>query len=180
MQPQQHVTDLNFYLFDGILHPELFEIREARVFEQEEFRAGVWLVKGGHVVLVGSRAGGVTEVVSPKLETLPWHRLLHTFALGQRTEDTFRCLGKFMYHTAYSREQLPADVFANEHAGYLANAAPEHLLLQYEPTTPDTLSPFALVHVEAVERRFSVQVVHAFPDEHTLVKTQSLIEPRKG
>ena len=52
--------------------------------------------------------------------------------------------------------------------------------MQYEPASPDGLSPFALVHVEAVQRQFSVQVVHAFPDECTLIKTNSLIEPRKG
>ena len=178
MTPQQHVTDLNFYLFDGILHPELFEIREARVYEREGYRAGVWLIEGGHVVLVGNRGGGVTEVVSPKLEALPWHRLLHTFSLGQRNEDTFHCLGRFVYQTSYSREQLPQEVFAHEHAGHLAAAEPGQLLVQYEPPTPEALRPFVLVHTETIQKRFAVQVVHAFPDECTLVKMQSLIEPR--
>ncbi len=179
MTPQQHVADLNFYLFDGILHPELFVIREARVYEQEGYRAGVWLIDGGHVVLVGNRGGGVTEVVSPKLEALPWHRLLHTFSLVQRNEDTFSCLGKFVYETTFTREQLPAEAFALQHAGHLAAAAPQELLVQYDPPVPEALRPFVLVHVETVQKRFAVEVVHAFPDERTLIKMKSHIEPRK-
>jgi len=178
MPLRQRVADLNFYLFEGVVHPELFDIREVCTYERNAFRADVWLVGGGHVVVVGGGPGGVTEVVSPTREVLPWHRLLHTFALGQRTEDTYSCLSAFVYHTSFLRERLPEAVFADEHAAHLTDAGSGRMLVRFPPAVPGGLPPFARVDVEATQRHVSIQAVHAFPGEHTLVKTQSLIELR--
>lgn len=174
----QRVADLNFYLFEGIVHPELFDIRKGRTYQRETFRADVWVIGGGHVVMVGNQRGGVTEVVSPTREVLPWHRLLHTVALGQRAEDTFSCLGAFVYHSSYVRERLPAEVFGGEHAAHLAGGGAGRMLVEFLPAVPGARVPFVLVDVEVTQRHVSVQAVHAFPREHTLVKTQSLIETR--
>ena len=178
MPLRQRVADLNFYLFEGVVHPELFGIQRQRTFERDAYRADVWLIGLGHVVVVGGARGAVAEVVSPTREVLPWHRLLHTFAAGQRTEEDYSCTGPFIYHSSFLRERLPAKVFAEEHAAYLAGAGEEGLLVQFPAPEPGRLPPFALVEVEATQRHFAVQAVHAFPEERTLVKTQSLIELR--
>jgi hypothetical protein len=178
MHLREKVADLNFYLFEGVIHPELFDIREVRTFTRNEFRADVWLIGSGHVVVMSTARGGITEVVSPTREVLPWHRLLHTFCLGQRVEDRFSCLGAFAYHVSYSRERLPAKVFAAEHAVHLDETAPDRLVVRFPPTRPNALVPFAAIDVEATQRHVSVHAVHAFPNERTLVKMQSLIEMR--
>jgi len=178
MDVRQRVADLNFYLFEGIVHPELFAIHHGRSFQREDFRADVWLVDSGHVVSVGNPRGGITEIVCPSREDLPWHRLLHTVPIGRRREDTFSCLGAFVYHTSYSREALPKSLFEAEYAAYLSRGGADRLVVQFETGADQDLDPFVLLEVEAVNRHLSVQAVHAFPDERTLVKVQSLIEMR--
>lgn len=179
MPVRQRVADLNYYLFEGILHPELFDIRRGRTCQREGFRVDLWMIEGGHVVLVGSPRGGVGEVVSPAREVLPWHRLLHTFALAQRTDDAFSCIGAFVYHTSFTREQLAADLFAQEHAALLAAGGEDRLVVDAQPDAPGALAPFTLVDLEVTQKHVAVQAVHAFPDERTFVKMQSLIEVRR-
>ena len=81
------------------------------------------------------------------------------------------------YQVTLSVEVLPPEVFLNFHEELAADGARRGLLFHFRPHHRLGLTPIGLVTAEALPTGLAVSAFHTFPDEFTVVKTQSLIEP---
>ena len=60
--------------------------------------------------------------------------------------------------------------------GILADGGKRGLLFNFQPNHRLTVAPLGLVSVEARAECWFLNTFHTFPEEHTVVKSQSLIE----
>ncbi len=81
------------------------------------------------------------------------------------------------YQIGLQVEVLDADVYAQVHDELVVDGLRRGLLHRFEPHQRIALTPLALVIVEQVPGGLSVSAFHTFPEELSIVKTQSLIEP---
>ena len=63
-QLKQRIDDLQFYLFQRPLHPELFRINQVKRVEQRRYTAEIWIVGLSHVVTVQYGKDCLTELIT--------------------------------------------------------------------------------------------------------------------
>jgi hypothetical protein len=83
------------------------------------------------------------------------------------------------YQTCFEVERVDPEVFAHLSDEMALDAARGCLFHRFDPQ--NRMAPAAITHVryEARVRGLTVYSFHSFPDEHAIVRTQSLYEPRK-
>ena len=80
---------------------------------------------------------------------------------------------------SFQVETLPPEIFAHVHDEILADGNKHGLLHNFQPTHRLALAPLGYVAVESRPSCLLLSAFHTFPAEHTIVKSQSLIE-KKG
>jgi hypothetical protein len=172
------VGDLVFHLYGKPLHPELFEILAERRIHREDYEMVVRITRTGHVISWENPQVFLTEVTASE-EPLPQKRRLLDYRLRGEHNGTVRCLGGISYQMSFQVETLPPDIFLHVHDEILADGGKRGLLHNFQPNHRLALSPLGYISVEARAGCLLCSTFHTFPDEHTVVKTQSLIE-KKG
>jgi hypothetical protein len=170
------VADLVFRVYDRPLHPELFDALAVRRVCRDGSALTVRITPTGHQ-LEWSRDGAfLTEVTAAADLDLPdgGRKLAHKF----RGEQRGRCqVGPGVrYQVSLSAEVLAPEAFLHVHEELAADGARRGLLFHFRPHHRLGLTPLGLVTAEAVRGGLSVASFHTFPDEFSVVKTQSLIE----
>lgn len=82
------------------------------------------------------------------------------------------------YQSSFQVESLPDEVFAHVHDEILSDGLKRGLLHNFRPNNRLTMAPLGFVTTEAWSGNLVVSTFHTFPEERTIVKTQSLIERR--
>jgi len=172
------VADLEFSLYARPLHPELFRIFAKRTIRLQDDGPEVvlWLVGGGHVAAVHHRGGSLTEAAGIPFDSRPAPcGLLNTIPFrGERTQE-FQRVGGLKYCMSLQVEQLSPPHYRRVH-DELLRCGPDALFHSFEDLTPDRPAPFSYIDYEFRRRELLIQAFHAFPDEYTIVKTQSVFE----
>jgi hypothetical protein len=172
------VRDLIFRLYGRPLHPELFETRAVRTLQQEDYVLSVRITCTGHVISWSNSQVQLTEVAAANDQPLPEHlRLINHRLRGEHT-DVLRCAHHITYQTSFQVEVLPPEIFPHVHDEIVADGNKRGLLHYFGPPSRLALAPLGYVAVEARPGCLFLSAFHTFPDEHTVVKTQSLIERR--
>jgi hypothetical protein len=170
------VGDLVFHLYGRPLHPELFETLASRRIERPEFTLTVRITPTGHVITWESPTLYLTELTTSGDEELPnGRRLLHHRLRGEHS-DTVAGLGGVSYQMSSQVEVLPPELFLHVHDDLLADGSKRGLLYHFPPHHRLALAPLGFITTEAWNGCLLLSSFHTFPDEHTVVKTQSLIE----
>jgi hypothetical protein len=170
------VCDLVFQLYGRPLHPELFEILSERKIRREDYELRVRITRTGHVISWANRDVHLTEVAAAVDQPLPEKRRLLRHRLRGEHSDVLACAHGVSYQTSFQVEVLPAEIFLHVHDEILADGTKRGLLHNFQPNHRLALAPLGFVTVEAWSGCLLVSSFHTFPDEHTVVKTQSLIE----
>ncbi|MCI0464981.1 MAG: DUF2617 family protein, partial [Gemmataceae bacterium] len=76
-------------------------------------------------------------------------------------------------------ETLQPEIYLHVHDEILADGGKRGLLHNFQPNHRLLLAPLGFVTAEARAGCLFLSTFHTFPEEHTVVKSQSLIE-RKG
>jgi hypothetical protein len=176
-QTQQRVADLKFVLYRRPLHPELFRIHQSRHLERPAYQADVWVMGLSHVVTVQSNGRCVTEATSDDVEVLPQNGLVTSFQFrGERDHlETFDDGMRYILSTQV--ERMNQNLFHASHRDLVRYASTRGMLITFDDWTDrDDLVPFTFIDFEARDRELHVQAFHAFPEDYTLVKTQSIFE----
>jgi hypothetical protein len=172
------VSDLVFQLYGRPLHPELFDILAMRKVSRADFELTVRITRTGHVITWENRDAYLTEVAAAADQPLPNSRRLLQYRLRGERADSLRCAHDIHYQTTFQVEVLPADIFLHVHDEILADGAKRGLLHNFQPHHRLALAPLGFVAVESRAGCLFLSTFHTFPDEYTVVKTQSLIEKK--
>jgi hypothetical protein len=173
------VRDLVFHLYGRPLHPELFDILSVRKIRREDYELTVRITRTGHVISWENRDVHLTEVAAAMDQPLPQKRRLLDHRLRGEHCATLRCAHGVHYQMSFQVEVLPEEIFLHVHDEILADGSKRGILHNFQPHHRLALAPLGFVSVEARSGCLFLSAFHTFPDEHTVVKTQSLIE-RKG
>jgi hypothetical protein len=180
------VSDLVFQLYGRPLHPELFDILAARRLQGAGYDLIVRITRTGHVISWENADVHLTEVTAASEQLLPEkRRLLHSRLRGERS-DKLVCAHGVSYQFSYQVEVLPPEIFQHVHDEILLDGSKQSpwnlpflvLLHNFQPQQRLCLAPLGFVSVEARAGCLFLSTFHTFPDEHTVVKTQSLIEKK--
>ena len=120
----------------------------------------------------------LTEVTAAAEQELPERRRLLSYRL--RNEQTARlvCAHGIHYEASFQVEVLAPEIFLHIHDEIVADGSKRGLLHHFAASDRLGLAPLGFISAEARAGCLILSTFHTFPDEHTVVKTQSLIEKK--
>jgi hypothetical protein len=172
------VCDLVFQLYGRPLHPELFDILAVRKVRREDYELTIRITRTGHVISWENADVFLTEVAAAADQPLPEKRRLLSRRLRGEQSDVLACAHGIHYQFSFQVEVLEPEIFLHVHDEILADGEKRGFLHNFQPNHRLSLSPLGFVAVEARAGCLSLCTFHTFPEEHTVVKSQSLIEKR--
>lgn len=175
-QTQLRVDDLHFYLYERTLHPELFQINKIARLQQRRYSAEIWALGLAHLVTFQFENGFVTELVSPHNEILPKGGLSTSFRFRGERDHTQTLNNGLTYILSSQVERLTPQVFPSTHRDLVRHAQRKGLFVTFPDLEIDGVAPFTYVDYEARDHEFHVYAYHSFPDDLTILKTQSIFE----
>jgi hypothetical protein len=170
------LSDLVFQVYGRPLHPELFDILAERKIQREDYELTVRITRTGHVITWENRAAHLTEVAAAAEQPLPERRCLLNYRLRQEHSGTLPLGQGAKYQMSFQVEVLPPEIFLHVHDEILADGGKRGLLHNFHAHHRLALAPLGFVAVEARPGCLFLSTFHTFPDEHAVVKSQSLIE----
>jgi hypothetical protein len=172
------VSDLVFQVYGRPLHPEFFDILATRKVQREDYELTVWITRTGHVLTWDNANVCLTEVAAATDEPLPEQRRLRHWKLRGERSDVVGCAHGIRYQTTFQVEVLPREIFLHVHDEILLDGSKRGLLHNFRPHHRLSLAPLGLITVETQLGCLFVSTFHTFPDENTVVKSQSMIEKK--
>ena len=109
---------------------------------------------------------------------MPEKRRLLSHRLRGEHCNTVSCTHGISYQTSFQVETLPQEIFLHVHDEILADGGKRGLLHNFQPNHRLSLAPLGFVAVEARSGCLFISTFHTFPEENTVVKSQSLIEKK--
>ncbi len=177
VQQQQRVSSLRFYLYDRPLHPELFDIYHDHQLAKPGYEAQIWVTGCTHVIGFYRDKESLVEVTADLQLSLPHRGRLRELPFrGERAHDCKRVNG-INYMMNFQVERMSPMVYTRTHHELARHGAKRGLFVPF-PTwmTHPPLTPFSYIDYEARSNSLHVFTFHAFPDDLTIVKTQSIFE----
>lgn len=150
--------------------------RHRRLNLFEGWRADVWVHDAGHAIIFSNRTMAITELLTTMSHELPTDRVI-----WQRTpilEDfaTIQPGGHLEYQVNYELETTDSSIFNYLSQELVLKSSINDLVWQGRSGNRLLINPVVRVHVEAGPRYLSVQTFHTFPQELSILRTQSLFE----
>ena len=173
------VSDLVFQVYGRPLHPELFDILALRKVQRDNYDLTIWITRTGHVITWHHQGHCLSEVTAEVEQPLPRSRRLFSYRVRGEHSDGLSCAPGITYQTSFQVEVLPPEIFAHVHEEILTDGLRRGLLYNFQPNNRLSLAPLGLVSAEARPGCLILTSFHTFPEEYSVVKTQSLIEQAK-
>ncbi len=170
------VDELVFRLFDRPVHPEFFDTLAVRRVDRAGYRVTVHITRTGHVLGWSDGRTHLAEVTATRDQELPaaGGRLAQRF----RGERNARCdlFPGLRYQMNLQVETLPPELFLAFQEEILGDGRRKGFVYHLRTHNRLGVAPVGVVIAEALQDSLSVSAFHTFPDELTVIKTQSLIE----
>jgi hypothetical protein len=171
------VEELTFSLFQRPLHPELFELYATRHLKTEKYEAIIWITGCSHVVTVFAGDMCLSEVVSAPGQLLPQRGLIERFQF--RGPKSHKCtLSKGVsYMTDFQVEKMSPNLYKQSHVDLERFTRNRGIFVKFpEMENSSGLQPFSYVDFEARRNELHIHTFAAYPDQVTMIKTQSLFD----
>ena len=175
-QTKQRVDDLHFCLYQRPIHPELVHIHRMKRVEQARYQAEVWVLELAHVVTLQFGDQILTELISDDTELLPTAGLATSFRFRGERDYSQAFDHGLNYILSTQVERMTPQLFPATHRDYVHYARNRGLFVSFDDQMYDGLAPFSFVDFDARDHEFHVHAFHAFPEDCTLLKTQSIFE----
>ncbi len=175
-QTKQRVEELQFCLYQRAIHPELFHIHHVKRIERARYHAEIWVVGLAHVVTVQCGDQILTELITEDTEILPKSGLATSFRFRGERDHAQSFNEGFKYILSTQVERMTPQLFPATHRDYVHYAQNRELFVLFNDWAHDGLAPFTFIDYDARDHEFHVHAFHAFPEELTLLKTQSIFE----
>lgn len=173
----QPSLDLHLFLFDRPLHPELFRHYGDYRVAQGKYQAEIWVLGLSHAVTISQGSKTLTELIAADTEVLPSRGVLTRFRLKGERDHERRLPDGWQYLVSSQVETMDEPLYKSVHHDLVRHAVKRGWFHAYDQWAEGgDLAPFSYVDVEARDREFHVHAFHAFPQERTIVKTQTIFE----
>jgi len=170
------VEELAFSLFQRSLHPELFQIYASRRLQTEGYEAHIWLTGCTHVVSVFAGNDCLSEVVSPPGQPLPKQGLIERFQFrGPRSHKCTLSRG-ISYMTDFQIEKMSNSLYKQSHTELERFARNRGIFVKFPKLEVAGLQPFCYIDYEARRYELHIHSFAAYPEQVTMIKTQSLFD----
>lgn len=174
------IAELTFQLYGRALHPELFETHQTRAVERNGYQAKIDITSAGHVINWRYDGITLTEVAAAANHPLPKKRRLMGHHLQGECRDYLECRGGATYQVDFQLEPLDPEIFWSFQQDLICNSERQGMLHTFDSSGRLALGAISYINVQTRERSMMIQAFHTFPDDHAIVKTQSVFElPRK-
>jgi hypothetical protein len=178
------VRELVFQAYTRPLHPELFQIRARERVQKLGHDVTVQLTATGHTVIWHADGRFLTEVLTAADILLPTNRLFE-YRLQPGSGPIHRDVPPrgeqpgFCYQACFHTEVLDGPEFRRVHDEIEADARKRGMLVRLPQKRTKTCPPLGFIVIEGHPACLLIHAFHTFPDERTVVKSQSLIEFHK-
>ena len=169
------VIDTAFQVFARTIHPDWFATRRHRRIARPAWEADIRVIDGGHVISWAAGPVRLTEVLCGPETLLPESGLLLQGSASRERSATLRRGGAVEYQTCYDSEQLDPQVFRHL-CDELTLDAGKGLFHRFAPANRIAPPPLGFIRVDARPGGLSIQTFRTFPDDRSIVRTQSLFE----
>lgn len=169
------IRDLSFSLYQRPLHPELFNIYAQREIKTENYEASIWATGCAHVVTVHRDGYCLTELISMPDQPLPKTGLVERFQFrGQKKHKCTLSRG-LSYMTDFQVEKMSENLYRQSYLDLERFARNRGLFVRFPNMSSGPLEPFSYIDFEARKSELHLHTFHAYPEQLTIIKTQSLI-----
>jgi len=170
------VEELTFSLFQRPLHPELFQIYAKRGLKTEKYETIIWATGCTHVVSVFAGDVCLTEVVSAPGQMLPNRGLIEKFQFrGPKSHKCTLSRG-VSYMTDFQVEKMSPNLYRQSHIDLERFARNRGVFVSFPKSETAGLQPFCYIDFEARRDELHVYTFAAYPEQITIIKTQSLFD----
>ena len=170
------VSDVALHLFRRPIHPEFFETLAFREVRQREYVVRVRITPVGHVIAWQADSIFLTEFIATRLQELPRNGRVWRHRFCGQKRDAFRAAAGISCQTSTQIEILSESIYHRIHEDILADGRRRGLLYLFAPDQFGQLSPISFVTADGRPDCLVVNTFHTYPNECTLIKTQTLIE----
>ena len=170
------ISELAFSLYQRPLHPELFNIHARRHLKTEKYEMLLWATGCSHVISVFAGDLCLSEIISAPGQMLPQRGLVERFQFrGQKNHKCTLSRG-LSYMTDFQVEKMSANLYRQSHTDLARFARNRGVFVNFPQSSAGGLEPFSYIDFEARRDELHVHAFHAYPDEVTIIKTQSLFD----
>lgn len=173
---KQLLSNQRFYLYERPLHPELFDIFRSCRLVKRSYEAHVWVTGRSHVIGFYRKGVSLVEVTADATAKLPQHGLVLELPLRGERDHEFGRTGIINYMMNFQVERMSPAVYARTHQELSSPPDRRGLFVSFPMWMAGDLTPFTYVDYQAKPSQLHVYAYHAFPEDHTIVKTQSIFE----
>lgn len=173
---RSRVADLAFQVFGRSVHPDWFAVRAHHRVSREGWEADLRIIEGGHAIVFRCGPMRLTESLTGPETLLPEPGRLFQASLNRARNTSLRPGAGVEYQACFEVERVDPEVFAHLSDEMTLDATPGRLFHRFAPG--DRMAPPPITHLrfETHVRGLTVHAFHTFPDEHAIVRTQSLFE----
>ena len=170
------IEELTFSLFQRTVHPELFQVYAKRQLKTDKYEANIWITGCTHVASVHAKDVCLTEVVSAPGQMLPQRGLIERFRFrGPRSHKCTLSRG-LSYMTDFQIEKMSANLYRQSHIDLEKFARNRGVFVKFPALEVDGLQPFCYIDYESRQSELHIHTFAAYPDQVTMIKTQSLFD----
>ena len=167
---------LTFQLYARTLHPELFEVCASQLVDCGEYSLSTRICESGHVVEFRRDMQVVTEIHSDEESELPQRGRMLSVGLNKCHDMTAEPHPGLMIQASTQTEVVDPEVFerlSEEYRSDMRRATVSFEFGSRNRLRPDAIS---LIFADCSPRSVVVHAFHTFPDDWTVIRTQSLYE----
>ena len=170
------IEELTFSLFQRPLHPELFQIYANRRLKTAKYEAIIWVTGCTHVVSVFTANACMAEVVSTPGQMLPSRGLIERFQFrGPRSHKLTLSKG-LNYMTDFQVEKMSPNLYRQSYVDLDRFARNRGVFVKFPELEIGGLQPFCYIDFEARRSELHIHTFAAYPEQVTMIKTQSLFD----
>lgn len=177
-------SDMRMSLYLRPIHPEFFRIFASRTFRGTGYEAELWITGLSHVLTLtrGDSPRGaercVSEIIGPSSMDLPERGRVEELPLNGTDEVRRTLRNGFRYQISFETELFTdADVFAAVYDDLRNQGHKEGISCEYRLNGLERDHwPLAMTLPQHARDGFLLHAFHVFPDQMTILKTQTLIE----
>jgi hypothetical protein len=170
------IEELTFSLFQRPLHPELFQIYAKRQLRTGKYEADIWVTGCTHVISVCAGDVYLSEVISSPGQMLPRRGLIERFQFhGPRSHKCTLSRG-VSYMTDFQIEKMSPNLYRQSHIDLEGFARSRGVFVKFPGLEIGGLQPFCYIDFEARQAELHIHTFAAYPDQVTMIKTQSLFD----
>jgi hypothetical protein len=176
IRQKQNVSKLRFMLYNRPLHPELFDIYQDHHVVRDSYEAQIWVTGCTHVIGFHRQKLSLVELMADPETELPQRGLLLELPFrGERAHECKRADG-INYMMNFQVEQMSPVVYSRTHHELARQGAKRGLFVPFPRWMERSLTPFSYIDYDARPNELHVFSFHAFPEDLTMIRTQSIFE----